>query len=287
MALNILGMRIFSRILNSLTIFKVIPLFVLILLIPFIINPTFTITGQELSLVPFSLSITIFGYLGFEYCCSISHLVEDSEKNAPLAILIGFFATALIYTLFHFGLLNLMGAKDLNAFTASRYAEFITLPIPYLKTLLNFIIPLASAITLFAAANGLMNANAVMLHTMGTEQLLHFSNLFTKMTSWYRPWFNIVVQGTLVLLLITFLPSIKMISGLSIFGILLSFILPFVSLLLIQRRTGKTSKIPLTVLALIVTIGLAAYALYDLAPDTITRLISLLPMLVLLGLAGF
>ena len=63
MALNILGMRIFSRILNSLTIFKVIPLFVLILLIPFIINPTFSITGQELSLVPFSLSITIFGYL--------------------------------------------------------------------------------------------------------------------------------------------------------------------------------------------------------------------------------
>ena len=160
--------------------------------------------------------MAIFGFFGFEYCCSISHLVEDSEKNAPRAILIGFFATALIYTLFHFGLLNLMGAKDLNIFTASRYSEFITLPIPYLKTLLNFIIPLASAITLFAAANGLMNANAVMLHSMGEERLFHFSDLLTKMTSWYRPWFTILLQGVLVFLLITFLPSIKIISGLSI-----------------------------------------------------------------------
>lgn len=131
-----------------------------------------------------------------------------------------------------------------------------------------------------------MNGNAVMLHTMGTERLFHFSHLFTQMTSWYRPWFNILVQGSLVFLLITFLPSIKMAGGLSVFGTLLSFVLPFISLLLIQRRTGKTSKIPVTVVALIVTIGLSAYVLFDLAPDNLSRGISLLPMVALLGLAG-
>lgn len=77
-----------------------------------------------------------------------------------------------------------------------------------------------------------------------------------------------------------------MAGGLSVFGTLLSFVLPFISLLLIQRRTGKTSKIPVTVVALIVTIGLSAYVLFDLAPDNLSRGISLLPMVALLGLAG-
>ena len=111
--MNMLGLKFFSRILNSLTISKMIPLVSLILLIPFIYNPSFSVSSSEWAALPYSLPMAIFGYFGFEYCCSISHLIEDSERNAPKAILIGFFATALIYTLFHFGLLNLMGKQGL------------------------------------------------------------------------------------------------------------------------------------------------------------------------------
>ena len=53
----------------------------------------------------------------------------------------------------------------------------LTLPIPYLKNLLKLLIPIASAITLFAAANGLMNANAVMMHSMAEERLFNLADV--------------------------------------------------------------------------------------------------------------
>lgn len=277
--LNMLSLRVFSQILNSLTISKMIPLVTLILLIPFFFNPSFTITSTEMSLLPYSMSMAIFGYFGFEYCCSISHLIEDSERNAPKAILIGFTVTALIYSLFHFGLLNLMGAKGLQDFGAPAFADFLNLPIPYLKSLLKLLIPLASAITLFAAANGLLNANAVMVHSMAEERLFRFWPILTKMTSWYRPWVTIVLQGIIVFIIACLLPSIKIIGALCNIGVFLSFLLPLVSLIKLQQRTGKSGKIPLTILALIVAAALAFYSWYVSADTMSERLLYVLPLL--------
>ena len=149
-----------SRFLSFFTVCKTLPLIILILFIPFILNPSFSITSAELSLLPGSLPLAIFGYLGFEYCCNISQHIENSKKNGPRAILIGFLATALIYMLFHFGLLNLMGAQKLAECGAPAYASFLKMPIPYLKEFINFLIPIASIIAIGATAIALLNANA-------------------------------------------------------------------------------------------------------------------------------
>ncbi len=276
--LNFLSLKLLSNILNSLTISKVVPLVALILLIPFIFNPSFTITGVEMAALPFSLPMAIFGYFGFEYCCSISHLIEDSERNAPLAILIGFFVTALLYMLFHFGLLNLMGAQTLSEVGAPAFASYITLPIPYLRTLLAVLIPAASAITLFAAANGLINANAVMLHAMAEERLFRFSPFLSQMTVSYRPWVTIIVQGVVAGAISLAISNIEMVGTLAILAVILSFILPFSSLIAVQQRKGQRGKLPLTVLALITIIGLAIYSLYALGDTMALRLFSLLPI---------
>ncbi len=281
-AINLLSLKLFSRLLNSLTISKMIPLVTLILLIPFILNPSFTITGQEIAALPNALPLAIFGYFGFEYCCSISHLVENSERNAPLAILIGFVITASLYTLFHFGVLNLMGSDGLQKFGASAFAEFINLPIPYLKQFLMVLIPIASVITIFAAGAGLLNANAVMTHAMAEEKLFYFSPLFAQMTSWYRPWFTILAQGVVVFIIVTLLPLLNTIALLCIMGVFLSFILPFISLIKIQKRMGKTGKIPLTVLALLIVIGLVIYCLTQLGSTFVERALYLLPLIAFL-----
>lgn len=290
-ALNMLSLRIFSQLLNSLTIFKIIPLVVLILLIPFILDPSFTITSHEMSMLPYSLPMAIFGYFGFEYCCSISHLVENSERNAPLAILIGFFATVLIYMLFHFGVLNLMGAKALSQLGAPAYAQFIALPIPYLKAVLNLVIPIASALTIFATASGLLNANSVMLHSMAQEKLFHFWPTLSQVTSWYRPYITIIIQGLVALLIVMALPSIESsnisaVGNMAIFGVFASFILPFISLIKVQQRTGKTGKIPLTVLALIISICLALYAVSNLGDTLGVRLLWMMPVIGLLAVGA-
>lgn len=293
-ALNFLSMRALGKILNSVTIWKIIPLLVLILLIPFVFNPSFTVTGQELAALPMSLPLAIFGYFGFEYCTSISHHIENSERNAPLAILIGFFITALLYTLFHFGALNLMGTQGLIDQGAPAFAEFITLPIPFLKTILGFLIPVASAVTLFGAAVGLMNANAVMLHTMAEEKLFHFSPVLTQITKVHRPWVAILLQGFAVFAIATGMTfvigdlgqTIDIVGALCILGVFLAFILPFTSLIIVQRRSRKHRHVALTVIGLGVVCALIGYIFVTLAPTMIERVIWLVPLALSIALGA-
>lgn len=293
-ALNFLSLRMLSRILNSVTISKIIPLLVLILLIPFVFNPSFTITGPELVALPMSLPLAIFGYFGFEYCTSISHHIENSERNAPLAILIGFFSTALLYTLFHFGALNLMGTQGLIEQGAPAFANFITLPIPFLKGFLGFLIPVASAITLFGAAVGLMSANAAMIHSMAEERVFHFSPLLAAQTSAHRPWLAVLLQGFFVFAIATGMTmalgtlsaTIDVVGALCILGVFFAFILPFVSLIVVQRRSRKHRHVALTVIGLAVVLALIVYVLYGLAPTMKDRLIWSLPLIAFMGLGA-
>ena len=284
--LNILSLKFLTKVLNSLTIFKLIPLIALILLIPFIFKTGFTITPSEWSMLPYSLSFALFGYLGFESCCAISHHIVNSERNAPLAILIAFFATAVVYALFHFGLLNLMGKQALTELGAPSFAQFITLPIPYLKSLLSFIIPIASCITLVAATNALLNANAVMIHSMAQEKLFWGSEFLSKMTSWYRPWVTICLQAVASFLLATFLPKLNIVGNLANAGVFLSFVLPFVSLFIIQQRKGLLGKMVLTVAGICVTIALSLYCLYSLADTFNERLLFMTPFIACLALGA-
>lgn len=264
---SLLSMKLISAFLNSLTIVKILPLLILIALLPFIFNPSFTITSTELSLVPASLAFPIFGYFGFEYCSGISHLIENSEKNAPRAILIGFLATGLLYTLFHFGLLNLMGTQtlaDLGPAGAPSFANYITLPVPYLRQLLMILIPVASIITLFAGALGMINANAIIVHTMAQEKLFKFSSFLTPITVLARPWVTLLLQGILVFSLAMIFPNTKLMGGLCIFGVFLSFILPFISLMKVRKNKGLRRMLPLTQWALVTVIGLSIYSAYIL-----------------------
>lgn len=285
--LNLISLKVYSKILNSLTISKIIPIVSLILLIPFIINPSFTVTAAEVRMLPYSMPLAIFGYFGFEYCCSISHHIIDSERNAPLAIMIGFGITALLYTLFTFGALNLMGAPELAAQGAASFADFLTLPIPYFQALMKIIIPAASAITLFAAAAGLLNANAAILHSMAEHNLLYYSHILRQENSWFRPWVAIAVIASISFSIATFMPHIPIVGGLSNLGVFLSFILPLISLSILQRQRGKAMQVPLTYLALLFVMVLSVYCIYTLAPTVTERFLYALPMVAFLAVGGF
>lgn len=289
---NFLSLRLFSRILNTITISKLIPLVVLILLIPFVFNPSFTITGAEMSLLPLSLSMPIFGFFGFEYCASMSHHIENSKRNGPLAILVGFLITALLYTLFHFGALNLMGAHGLAEYGAPAFAEFITLPIPFLKAFLGFLIPVATVVALFGTAIGMMNSNAIMLHAMAEEKLFHHSPTLAQTTRLHRPWATILMQGFVVFGIATTVSfatqsldqAIGIVGNLCNFGTFIAFILPFISLIIVQHRNRNHPHIALTVIGLTAATGLAFYSLYILAPTMIERLVFAMPLIALLAL---
>ena len=260
LAFSLLSLKVVGRFLNSLTIVKILPTIILIALLPFIIDTSFTISTGELALLPASLALPIFGYFGFEYCVGVSHLIKDSEKNAPRAILIGFLGTGFLYMLFHFGLLNLMGKENLATYGATSFADFITLPIPYLKSLLKILIPAASLLIFVASLIGMLNTNAILLQTMAREGLFKRGALLTQETSLGRPWFTLLLQGIIVFLLASFIPSIPLIGGLTNLGFFLSFILPCISLLIVQKRRNLYSKMPISILGLLLVLGFCIYS---------------------------
>lgn len=266
MAFNLLTITTFGRIINSMTISKLLPLLILIGLIPFVFHVPFTITATELSMVPLSVfPMAIFGYFGFEYCCGMSHLIENGEKNAPRAILIGFLGTGLLYALFHFGLLNLMGAENLATVGAPSFAQFITLPVPYLRELLEFLIPAASIITLFAAANGMLNVNALMMQAMAQESGVAAVAWLTPLSTWGRPWVAIILQGLIIFSLATLVPNVNMMAGITNIGILSAFILPLLSLLVLQLKAKASVRaLVLTGIGILMTLGLTLYSFYGL-----------------------
>ncbi len=286
LAFSLLSLKIISNFLNSLTLVKIMPLLILIALLPFIINPAFSVTATELTLLPASLTLPIFGYFGFEYCVGLSHLIKDSEKNAPRAILFGFLGTGLLYMLFHFGLLNLMGAENLAQLGAPVFADFITLPIPYIKTLLKILIPTASILVFIASLIAMINANSILLQSMARERLFKGGQFLTQENNLGRPWAALVLQGVIIFLLATFIPSIPLVGGLMILATFLSFFLPFVSLLVVQRKMQTPAKMLITIIGIILVLGLSVYSWYTLCPSLAKRMVYTFVLLAAFGL-GF
>lgn len=270
---SLLSLKVVSKFLDSLTIVKILPLVILILLLPFILNSSFSISGTEISLLPASLAMPIFGYFGFEYCVGVSHLIKDSEKNAPRAILFGFLGTALLYMLFHFGLLNVMGTQNLATIGAPNFPNFITLPIPYLKILLSILIPLASGIIFVASLIGMINANAILIQTFAQEKLFKGGSFLTAATSLGRPWAALLAQAAAIFALACLIPTIDRAGGLCLLGVFLSFLLPFISLLVVQQRRNLKGKMLISLLAIILVVILSGYSWYTLCPAMAERMI--------------
>lgn len=280
--LNLMSFRYLSQLLNSLTIAKIMPLVVLILLLPFVFTPSFSVSTAEVSMLPYSLPLAIFGFFGFEYCCSFSHLIEDGEKNAPRAILIGFLATAALYTLFHFGLLNVMGADNLAASGAADFARYLPASLAYLKAVLLLLIPVASLLTIFAASNGMLNANAIMLQSMAQDKMFAGWSWLAKQNKYHRPWAALIVQAVIGGAIALFLADISLIGNVCNLGIVAAFLLPFVSLFVLQlRRNIRGISMFVTVLAILITLGFVGYSWFLLGTTTAERCVRALPLFIL------
>lgn len=286
LVLNAMTIKVISRFLGSLTITKILPLVILIILLPFIISWNFTISAQELYSLPNALPFAMFSFFGFEYCGSLAPLIKNNKVNGPRATFLAFLITAFLYTAFHFGLLCLMSSATLASLGASggsAYAQYLNINIPFLKEFLQFLIPIASVLAIFATCAGLLNANILLLKSLADQKLFLGWTWVRKTNKNQRPWVALFMQGLLVLCITT--PqlfngapaNIDTIATLCIFSVLLAFVLPLISLLMIQLKE-KSSHVVLTGLAIVIASGLTLYSFVQLGSSMQERLINLWPV---------
>lgn len=285
MAINSMSVRFLSTFLNAMTLIKLLPIVTLIVSIPLFLKGGFSLSLSEVSHIPFALTLPLFGFLGFEYCSSISHLIEDSKKNAPRAILFGFLITVGLYTLFNFGLLQLMGVSALQQYGASVFVNYMAISSHVLKTALMAIVSGASVLTLFAGAIGMLYANATLLQSLASKGVLIRSTELQRLNRAGRPWFAIRLQALVALIVALLLPQISLVGSLTNFCVLASFILPFVSLYIMQRRNRESRW--LTILAIGASLFLVGYMWYLSGTTIHERLLFLVPVILGLGIGYF
>ncbi|MBH1988915.1 MAG: APC family permease [Myxococcaceae bacterium] len=123
--LNLMPLGLVSRIQAGATLLKLIPLLIVVALTAFFYKSDLSYPLSLTASLPATIPTVIFGYLGFEACCSLTHLLKDGPESVGKVVLTAFFITALLYTVFNFGLLQIMGVDSLAAEGAMAFPSYL------------------------------------------------------------------------------------------------------------------------------------------------------------------
>ncbi|MBU1008029.1 APC family permease [Candidatus Dependentiae bacterium] len=282
--LSLLNIKTIGRIQNAGTIFKILPLLIVLAVFIAYWNPAFHITLPSLGNVPSVVPFALFGYWGFEVCCTISHLIEGDKNSASRAILLAFGIIMVLYSLFHFGILHIMGAKNLAAAgSAKDFVYFLGLS-PYAQALFSTFITVTIAFVFINAVFSIFTAVSSTLQAMAHENILPYSQALIKQSKQHRPWVAIIIQGILTFIITCTTSNKSIFIAVINLGILTAFFLTLIALFKLQRRMGQTKQIGMTILAFI-SLGYFTHASWmdkGLGATHLMKFVSTLPLL-----AGF
>lgn len=115
-AINLRGIRNSARVLEAITLVKLVPLLLFVVIGAFFIEPSNLAwtTVPEASVVLGSAGIMIFAFSGIEGATIPSGEVKNSARTVPLAILLALGAATLLYLAIQFVALGIMGVDLAN-----------------------------------------------------------------------------------------------------------------------------------------------------------------------------
>ncbi len=279
--INLLGLFYITKIQNVVTIFKLLPIFLGILMLFFYWNPNLQLNWQNLPLLKFTLPLTLFGFWGFETSCNIGHMIKG-DKNAPAkAILISFFGTVVIYTLFHFGMLHIMNPQNLSKYGVPGFVDFLRIRNPFLLNLSSSFMSATILIAFISSIFGGMLSNSTNLQSMIKNNLFPFSKKLERLNRFGRPKYAVWITGLTIFILISLVNNTVILNSVCNFGLLTAFTLTLTSLLLIQLRNKLKSQAMVTIIAFFSCGIISYYSWFLMGENHIQRMTYTLPLIVL------
>ncbi len=200
--LNLLDVKTGGAIQTAFLGFKLIPMLFTIL------GGIFLFHGSYLSLdhirwkgILNGFPLLVYTATGFESAVSLSSKIENSEKNAPQAILYSYaivMGIAALFQVIFFGAIGpaLETAIDYRA----AFPSLIALMSPANSLLTHKILAvlyLAIASSALGGSYGLIFSNSWNLYSLAQHNHLFFSKLFTSLNKYQIPWACILAEGVL------------------------------------------------------------------------------------------
>jgi amino acid transporter len=280
-----INLKAVSKIQSNITLFKLSPLILVIAFLVFYLNPKFCITAHDFKSIGLTIPMALFGFWGFEGCCSISHLIKGDKNAASRAIIVGFFATALIYSLFHFGLIHIMGTQNLGTYGVSSFVNYLGFN-STLQTAMNALISSAIMTAYISSAFGAFIANSEIIHAMSKENLIFGSKEIKKVNKHGRPTRAILLLGFIIFIFSLIITNKFVLNSLSNLGMLSAFSITLISLFVIYKTQRLRRSLIRLLFAFASMFVLIFYSWNAMGPSVEKRIVAVIP-LVIATLIGF
>ncbi|MFH1832045.1 MAG: APC family permease [bacterium] len=271
--LNLLSVTIISKVQSFTTILKLLPLLCVIAIFGFYWDPTMSFPTTDLLNIGATLPMAIFGFWGFETCCSLSEHLQGGPSKVFSIILTAFLSAAFLYTMFHFSLLHIMGAPNLAQYGVQAFPQFLHIKSTAMSSFLGLAFIVTLTINFFNSVYGLLLLNVDNTVCLARKKLIFFDSPLTKLNVYQRPIITTFVHGLIVFLLVTLIPNTSSLASLTNLGIVLSSLLVILAVLKTQIARKLYGASILTLLGILSCLIITYYSWMD-----IEKLIYTLPL---------
>lgn len=241
--LNLVGMKLGSKIQLVFWAVKVLPVIAVIFFLTLVINPNnFSFSLAQLKQFPSSLPIALFAMMGFETCVSIGHTVKKGGDHLYRVVVTSFLIVTVLYTLFQFSLYGCLG-ESLAVLETPLNEFFIKVGhyVPIIGTIGISFFNILIMVSIVGACYGILQANNWNAYALARELDIPF---FTKINRFGMPTRCVLLQGLISAVLGLSGMNIISIQRIVVFGILIAYGLSVVSLIRMYKTKGSLVTLP-------------------------------------------
>ena len=278
-ALNLINAAIVARLQSAAALVKLIPLFFVIAIFGFYYGPHVSFCTQNLSSLGLTVPMAIFGFFGFEACCCMGHLIEGGPKKASQAILMAFFSTVILYTLYHLGLTYIMGTENLISQGSVNFPQFLGFA-PALTTIFQALIVFFILFSVCNAFYGTASLNINNLFSLASMKLLPGQAYLTRTNTAGRPYIIVGLHAIALFVLTLLVSDINVMCVLTCMGVSTAFFLTLVALFLTYKKRSDYINLAITCVSFCSYAAIMYFGWMTAGATHFERLINISPMIV-------
>jgi amino acid transporter len=240
--LNTLNIKTGGTIQTAFLGFKLIPILFAILGGIFLFHGTYLTPEHMLwQGIPAGLPLLVYVAMGFEAAVSLSSKIENSEKNAPRAILISYaivMTIATLYQLIFYGAIGttLATAPDYRSAFPSLLEQLVPAGSLMAHKILS-ILYLAIASSALGGSYGLIFSNSWNLYSLAQHNHVFFSKFLTTFNKHQIPWVCVVIEGIVCLFFLSITGGQQVqLQQLAVFGTTCTYSLCALALLIAKLK---------------------------------------------------
>jgi amino acid transporter len=173
-----------------------------------------------------SIPSAIYAFMGFEIICAIAHMIENPQKNVFRAITGSFLIVALIFTTFQFVVTMALGKSILSeSLSLAEVIEQLFSSWPVLGKVVTSLM----YTSVIAGAFGLLTSNCWNLFTLAEHKHFFKSKPLLFVTKKGVPVISLLLECSLACLILLISKDQLALQSMSVFGVVLSFVLSAVA----------------------------------------------------------